>query len=330
MTTKPTYEELEQRVRELEIENHQCVALAEAPFEAIFLSDKGICLDQNLAAEKMFGYTRAEAIGRHGTEWIAPEYREQVKNNIMSGYEKPYEVVALRKDGSTFPCEIQARMFDRQGRSIRVTALRDITARKQAEQIFRDEMVQRHILVDQSRDGIVILDQQGKVYEANQRFAAMLGYTVEETAQLHVWDWDAQWSKDRLLEMIRDVDRAGDHFETVHKRKDGAIYDVEISTNGAIYRGKKLIFCVCRDITQRKRAEEERKRLIDELQEALSEVKTLQGIIPICTQCKKIRDDDGYWQRVEQYIQARSDVLFTHGICDDCARKIYPWFDDEK
>jgi PAS domain S-box-containing protein len=243
---------------------------------------------------------------------------------MLSGYEKPYEVVALRKDGSTFPCEIQARMVEYDGRSIRVTSLRGITGRKRAEQILKDEMVQRRILVDQSRDGIVILDQNGRVYDVNQRFAAMLGYSIEEARHLGVWDWDAQWSKDRLLEMIRDVDRSGDHFETVHRRKDDTLYHVEISTNGAVYRGKKLIFCVCRDITRRKRAEEERKRLIDQLQTALSEVKTLQGIIPICTHCKKIRDDDGYWQRVEQYIQERSDVLFTHGICDDCAKKMYP------
>jgi len=328
MNRNPTYEELERRIRALEIETGKYRALADAPFEAIFLSEKGICLDQNQAAEKMFGYSRAEAIGRHGTEWIAPEYREQVRTNMHTGYEKPYEVVALRKDGTTFPCEIQARMSECEGQSIRVTALRDITEKKEAEQLLNNEVVQRRILVDQSRDGIVILDQEGKVYEANRRFAAMLGYTVEEVQQLCVWDWDFQWSKARLLEMLRKVDETGDHFETVHKCKDGTLFEVEISTNGAVYQNRKLVFCVCRDITERKRSEDERKQLIQELQTALAEVKTLRGIIPICTQCKKIRDDDGYWQRVEQYIEARSEVLFTHGICEECAKKLYPRFED--
>jgi len=329
MNKKPTYEDLEQRVRELENEAGRCRALAEAPFEAIFLSEQGFCKGQNQAAEKMFGYSHAEAIGRHGTEWIAPEYREQVRTNMKAGYEKPYEVVALRKDGTTFPCEIQARMSGGEGKSIRVTALRDITDKKEAEQILKDEIVRRRILVDQSRDGIVVLDQEGKVCEANRRFAAMLGYTVEEVQQLSVWDWDFQWSKTRLMEMLRKVDDTGDHFETVHKRKDGTLYEVEISTNGAVYQNRKLVFCVCRDITDRKRSEEERKQLIQGLQTALAEVKTLRGIIPICTQCKKIRDDDGYWQRVEQYIEERSDVLFTHGICEECAKKLYPWFEEE-
>ena len=329
MTEKPSYEELEKRIKALEIETGKHRALADAPFEAIFISEKGVCLDQNMAAERMFGYTRAEAIGRHGTEWIAPDYREQVKNNMLSGYEKPYEVVALRKDGTMFPCEIQARMSMIGNDRIRVTALRDITEQKRAIQALENEVVWRRILVDQSRDGIVILGQEGKVFEANRQFAGMLGYSVEEAQQLYVWDWDVQWSKKRLLQMIRAVDEAGDHFETVHRRKDGTFYDVEISTNGAFYLQQKLIFCVCRDITERKRAEQERKRLIEKLQTALAEVKTLRGIIPICTQCKKIRDDAGYWQKVEQYIQERSEVSFTHGICDECAKKLYPWYEED-
>lgn len=74
----------------------------------------------------------------------------------------------------------------------------------------------------------------------------------------------------------------------------------------------------------------ERERLIRELQEALSEVKTLRGFLPICSVCKKIRDDDGYWQKIEKYIQDRSEALFSHSICPDCTRKVYPTlFDSE-
>jgi len=68
----------------------------------------------------------------------------------------------------------------------------------------------------------------------------------------------------------------------------------------------------------------ERKRRIQELSRALEEVKTLSGLLPICANCKKIRDDHGYWNRIEAYIQARSEAQFTHGICPDCAQQIYP------
>ncbi len=61
----------------------------------------------------------------------------------------------------------------------------------------------------------------------------------------------------------------------------------------------------------------------DELQQALDKIKTLTGLLPICTNCKKIRDDDGYWNQLEKYISSRSDVLFTHGLCPDCSDSLY-------
>ena len=75
---------------------------------------------------------------------------------------------------------------------------------------------------------------------------------------------------------------------------------------------------------KRKKAEEERDRLILELRNALSKVKLLSGFLPICASCKKIRDDKGYWNQIEGYIRSHSEAEFTHGICPDCARKLYP------
>jgi PAS domain S-box-containing protein len=86
-------------------------------------------------------------------------------------------------------------------------------------------------------------------------------------------------------------------------------------------RGRLLVL---RDITARKQAEAEREHLIAELQRALVEVKTLSGLLPICSSCKKIRDDQGYWQQIEVYLQEHSDASFTHGICPECRGKLYP------
>lgn len=74
------------------------------------------------------------------------------------------------------------------------------------------------------------------------------------------------------------------------------------------------------------RMEQERRKLVSELKGALSRVKKLSGPLPICSSCKKIRDDNGYWNRVETYIQKHSDTEFTHGICPECAQKLYPDF----
>jgi len=133
---------------------------------------------------------------------------------------------------------------------------RNITERKKQEQALADEAARRHILVDQSIDGIVVLDEDAKVCEANQRFAEMLGYTPEEIHELHTWDWDKNFPPEQILEMGRNVDEKGLHLETKHTRKDGSVFDVDISINGTMCGGQKLIFCVCRDITERKQARE--------------------------------------------------------------------------
>jgi PAS domain S-box-containing protein len=78
------------------------------------------------------------------------------------------------------------------------------------------------------------------------------------------------------------------------------------------------------DVTERHQAAVERERLIQELQQALAKVKTLSRMLPICASCKKIRDDKGYWNQIEAYIQDHSEAEFTHGICPDCMKKLYP------
>lgn len=121
---------------------------------------------------------------------------------------------------------------------------------------------------------------------------------------------------------------------------DGAVAQVEGTLRCADDRDRVFIFSkaaiveadgqvsgsvgVMLDITSRKRAEAEKEALIEELQEALTTVKTLRGLLPVCSFCKKIRDDQGYWQQLEAYIQAHSEAVFSHSVCEECARIHYP------
>nr|WP_017314271.1 ATP-binding protein [Mastigocladopsis repens] len=107
--------------------------LSEASFEGIMVHDGGIILDANHNLTKMTGYEVAELIGKNGFILVTPESQELMRKNILSGYEKPYEGVLLRKDGSTFPVELQGKVILFQGQEIQVVALRDITERKQIE-----------------------------------------------------------------------------------------------------------------------------------------------------------------------------------------------------
>ena len=83
------------------------------------------------------------------------------------------------------------------------------------------------------------------------------------------------------------------------------------------------------EIEERKKAEAEKEKLILELRKALQEVKVLSGFLPICASCKKIRDDKGYWNQIEEYIRKHSHAEFSHGICPDCSKKLYPDIHDE-
>ncbi len=113
------------------------------------------------------------------------------------------------------------------------------------------------------------------------------------------------------------------HAEHIHMLPDGSKTYAEITTSPIMdERGRvRQVVHIARNITERKRAEEERENLISELQTALSEIKTLRGLLPICMNCHKIRTEQGAWNKLETYISKHSDAEFTHGICPDCFNK---------
>jgi PAS domain S-box-containing protein len=208
----------------------------------------------------MLGYAPDDMLGRPVSDFVFPDDLPDLQNQMALRRQDlvgKSEVRFRRRDGSELWTSFTVRATidesgDFQGSFAMFT---DITKRQRAEAALSEEAAWRRFLMEQSRDGIVVLDQNGKVYEANQKYAEMLRYSQEEVQQLYVWDWDAQWTQEELLEQVRKVDSTGDHLETRHRRRDGTFYDVEISTNAAVLGGKKLIFCICRDISQRKQAE---------------------------------------------------------------------------
>jgi two-component system, OmpR family, response regulator VanR len=127
------------------------------------------------------------------------------------------------------------------------------------------------------------------------------------------------------------------HFLTAERMQ---IIDLLISSYETAVMSQNQLEETCRElrrvndrlsaeIEHRKLAETEQSRLISELQDALAQVKKLSGMLPICMACKKIRDDRGYWQQIEAYIRDRSEAQFSHGICPECARKLYPEIADK-
>ncbi|MEO1522330.1 MAG: PAS domain S-box protein, partial [Cyanobacteria bacterium J06633_2] len=149
----------------------------------------------------------------------------------------------------------------------------DINDRKQAEMALEKEALRRTVVFNASPDGIHVLDQEGNVLESNEGFAQMLGYSLNEVSQLNVTDWDAQWSEEELQDIFQDIFQncfAGpqETFETLHRRKDGSVFPVEISACPMEWNGEFSIVCISRDISERKQAESELKRTNQELARA--------------------------------------------------------------
>ena len=141
---------------------------------------------------------------------------------------------------------------------------------------------------------------------------------------------DTLVSPPETLEEAADITRRSKQGEVVHtighrRRRDGSLVEVEIFGVPLMVKGERRgAYAIYQDIAERRRHEAERERLVKELQEALANVKTLRGLLPICSSCKNVRDDQGYWSRIETYLSAHSEAEFSHGICPDCARRLYP------
>jgi PAS domain S-box-containing protein len=180
--------------------------LSEASFEAIFISENGICIEQNQAAEKMFGYTSEEAIGRHGTQWIAAEDRDLIIKNMLAGFEEPYEATALKKDGTTFPCLIHGKMMHYKGKNVRVTSLNDITVRKRAEK----ELIKAKEKAEES-DRLKSAFLANMSHEIRTPMNSILGFTdLLKTQDLKREEQKEyiqiiQKGGDRLLNIINDI-----------------------------------------------------------------------------------------------------------------------------
>lgn len=227
--------------------------IADSTFEAIFLSKEGICIGQNKTAERMFGFTEKEAIGREGIEWIYPDFRQQVTENMRSGFEGTYDSVALRKDGTTFPCEVQGRISFHKGKPIRITALRDISKRSATIQALKESELRFKALHNASFGGIAIHDK-GIILDCNQGLEDIGGYTSEELIGMDGLLLIAEGSRKQVMDNIL----AGYEkpYESVGLRKNGEEYPIRLEARGIPYKGKDIRVVEFRDISSRKRAEQ--------------------------------------------------------------------------
>jgi PAS domain S-box-containing protein len=251
------------------------------------------------------------------------QYTKECLDSVLAnGKNITYETLYTRPDGSIVFFENIASPRRRLGKIIGVTVIaRDITERKQAEKALIKSEKKYRKLVESLNEGIWEIDKESNTTFVNNRMAQMMSYSPEEMIGKNLFTFMDEEGKaicEENLERRKQGISEQHEFELLCK--DGSriitlmegspIFDADGNFAGGI--------AGVMDITERKNMELENESLIRELQDALLEIKTLRGIIPICAHCKQIRDDKGFWDRVENYIEQHTEAKFSHGVCPDC------------
>lgn len=214
------------------------------------------------------------------------------------------------------------------------------TLKQQLDALQKEVLTQKQIIAELSKseqqyrtafedanDLIHCVDAEGYFLYTNRLWRKTLGYADDEIRGMKIFDIvDPEYQpKCRCIFDCMMRGEAAPPTETVFITKDGLRIIVEGHCNPKFENGKAVeLLGVFRDITARKQLEAEREALIASLKKATEQVKTLEGFIPICASCKKVRDDSGYWNQVETYIQNHSNAVFSHCMCPDCCSKLYP------
>jgi PAS domain S-box-containing protein len=206
---------------------------------------------------------------------------------------------------------------------------KDITKRKRTEDKLRDSEERFRNIFEKGPLGMIIFDPAWRVMKTNKAIYDMLRYTELELTGRSLGD--IAYSEDKakgatLSKQLVSGKIPLVQLEMRYIKKSGEIVWTNHVTTAVRDRSGTILYflSMIEDISDRKFAQQESERLIQELQDALAKIKTLRGLLPMCAWCNKVRDDRGYWKRVETYIQEHSDASFTHGICPSCLKKADP------
>jgi len=294
--------------------------------------DFGI-LDWNPAAERVFGWTREEVLGKNYAELFLPDdvreavfadFRKMLAGAPTEGFEN---AVSTREGPERVLLWNVSRVFDPESQSFNAVAIgQDITERKRTEERLRT-------LTEAACAGTFDLDLVTGRLTHSPEWLAALGYEVGElpadleagaNAVIHPEDLSA--ARERLRDHLKG---RTDVYVSEHRLRANSGEWRWTHDRGRVTardaQGRALhLTGVSIDISERKRVEEERECLVADLEQALVDVQTLRGLLPICSECKKVRDDRGYWHRIEAYVSAGSSATFSHSLCPSCAKRLYP------
>jgi PAS domain S-box-containing protein len=295
----------------------------------------GTIVSWNSGAERLYGYQAEEVVGRSLSVLIPtgqPDELPRLMEALRRGESiEHYETTRLHKDGHLVEVSVTiSPLRDRAGAVIGASAIaRDITQRKRAEEALRESEERFRVALQNAPVVVFQQDRQLRYTWINSPGLAWAerGYLGRTDAEIVGGDEGA-----RLTAIKQEAVRSGLGTRTevqVTFRGETHYFDLVVEPLRDPRGTLQGLTCSASDITPIKRSLLERERLVARLQQALEEVKLLSGLLSICASCKRIRDERGGWQQMEVYIQSHSQAKFSHGVCPDCLRKLYPEYDPE-
>lgn len=296
------------------------------------LSD-GEIFEVNDGFVNMMGYPHAEVLGKTTADlkiWCHEGDRVRVVQELTrNGKIEGMELQFRKKSGEILTGLYSAEIIEIDNEKSILSTVIDITERRKAEEDLRRSEEKYRTILENITEGYFESDLEGNVVFVNDSACEMMGCAKEDLYGKNYRQFTTPATKERIQETYGEVFRTGltskmGDYEII--RKDGAIRVHQLIVGLIRDAAEQPVGfrSMARDVTERRQAEKEREKLITDLQKALADIKTLSGLLPICSSCKKIRNDKGYWERLESYIGSRSEAVFSHGICPECARSLYP------
>jgi PAS domain S-box-containing protein len=224
--------------------------LAEASFEGIAIMEAGRFVEVNDQYCRILGYAKTELLGMELAATIPPDDQAEFLPLLTSGEGQLFELQLIRKDGSTVFVEAQVRPFFIEGRSCRMAAVRDLTARREAQGV----LARYQLLAQYARDPLLLMDVDGRIALVNQAAVDFYGYPREkfQGMDIHAIRTDRAPVVDHQLGQAR---TGGILFETEHRLREGSLVPVEVSSRGIVLDGREMVLSVIRDISRRRQAE---------------------------------------------------------------------------
>jgi len=307
------------------------------PDAMVIIDSTGGIVFVNAHTETMFGYPRNELLGAD-LETLMPERFHKSHRKHRGAYFSmpktrsmgtPLTLYGMKKDGTEFPVQISLSPFKSGEKMLSIASIRDISELKHVTEELQAkirELADFKSALDEHAI-LAITDPGGVITYVNDKFCSISKYSREELLGQDHRIINSGYHPKSLWREVWTTIANGKVWkgEVRNRAKDGSFYWVNATIVPFLdENGKPIQYVAIRtEITDRKKAEEERELLIEQLQNALAEVKTLSGLLPICCSCKKVRDDNGYWNQIEAYVSRHTDALFSHGYCPDCVGKVY-------